>query len=514
MGFILFRGMKKYISYKSLLTTLVLLAVTGVGRTQHVKEQLDAYFHAKGAFNGNLLVAEKGRVIYQASFGYARFEDKKPNTAATQFELASIAKTFTALAVVQLWEKGKINIDTTYASYFPAFPYPAITIRQLLSHSSGFSDQQLSQSNSAYQKKHNIEIMTNADEIPAVAEANIKLDLQPGEKWWYSNMGYDLLALLVEKVSGEPFNTYLKKHIWEPAGMNATYAHNMLLNNGPNPNRAENYDYLRTYEGQRTRLTDDKSGYFKSVLVGASNNVSTTGDFLKFDHALKTGILVKPSTLSAATTPAKLANGEPVWIWLDIGGMGKAFDSMGWFIFEDTSMGKIVWHTGGTPGCATIFFRNLTKDQLVVAFDNTNGEKLYRKGLNAMRILNGREPLPIKLSLTKVYAKVLYKDGKTVAEDFLNAHKTDTAGYILVENDMNNLGYEFMEHGHLSEALITFELNTRLYPQSDNVFNSYGDGLLKSGDKTGAIAMYRKSLEINPNNEDSVKALKAITGQP
>jgi len=503
--------MKKCIFYKSMISAVLLLTLMAQVRAQDIKKQLDTYYHTKGAFNGNVLVAEKGKVIYQGSFGYARFEDRKPNTPATQFELASIAKTFTALAIAQLWEQGKIDIDKTFTTYFPAFPYTAITIRQLLSHSSGLSDQQLKQCNSIYQEKHNIEIMTNADEIPAIAEANIRLELQPGEKWWYSNMGYDLLALLVEKVSGEPFNTYLKRHIWEPAGMHATYAHNMLLNNGPNPRHAENYDYPQTYENQRIRLTEAKSGYFKSVLVGASNNVSTVGDFLKFDRALKSGVLLKPSTLIAATTPAKLANGEPVRIWLDIGGMGKAFDSMGWFIFEDESMGKIVWHTGGTPGCATIFFRNLTKDQLVVAFDNTNSEKLYRKGLNAMRILNGKEPLPVKLSLTKAYAKVLYKDGKTVAEDFINAHKADTSGYFLAENDMNNLGYEFMEHGHLSQALITLELNTRLYPQSDNVYNSYGDALKQSGDKAAAIAMYRKSLEINPKNEDSINALKAIT---
>lgn len=339
-----------------MLPAICLLALVVQVRAQDIKKQLDTYYHTKGAFNGNILVAEKGKVIYQGSFGYARFEDKKPNTQATQFELASIAKTFTALAVAQLWEQGKIDIGKTYATYFPAFPYPDITIRQLLSHSSGFSDQQLGQYNGVYQRKHNLEVMTNADEISAIAEAKIKLELQPGEKWWYSNMGYDLLALLVEIVSGEPFNTYLKKHIWDPAGMKATYAYNTLLNYGPNPNHAESYDYPQTYECQRIRLTDGKSSYFKSVLAGASNIVSTTGDFLNFDHALKAGILLKPSTLAAASTPANLANGDPVRIWLDIGGMGKAFDSMGWFIFEDESMGKIVWHTGGTPGCATIFF--------------------------------------------------------------------------------------------------------------------------------------------------------------
>src|ERR1700730_4798342 len=163
--------MKKCTVYKSILPTLLLLALVPPARAQDIKKKLDAYYHTNGAFNGNILVAEKGKVIYQASFGYARFEDKTPNTPDTQFELASIAKTFTALAVAQLWEQGKIDIDKTYAAYFPAFPYPDITIRQLLSHSSGFSDQQLGQCNSKYQKENNIEVMTNADEIPAIAEA-------------------------------------------------------------------------------------------------------------------------------------------------------------------------------------------------------------------------------------------------------------------------------------------------------------------------------------------------------
>jgi tetratricopeptide (TPR) repeat protein len=79
---------------------------------------------------------------------------------------------------------------------------------------------------------------------------------------------------------------------------------------------------------------------------------------------------------------------------------------------------------------------------------------------------------------------------------------------------MNKLGYAFMEHKHMPEALTTFKLNTELFPKSDNVYNSYGDGLAESGDKASAIAMYKKSLEINPKNEDSSKALKAITKQP
>jgi len=235
---------------------------------------------------------------------------------------------------------------------------------------------------------------------------------------------------------------------------------------------------------------------------------------LRYDKALYNGVLLKAATLNEAFTPAKLKNGAVDEVWLNIGGMSQADNGLGWFIFRDTSMGKIVWHTGGMPGCTTIFMRNLSKKQMVVIFDNINSEKLYPKALNALRILNGKAPLTIPRSLTKIYAKALFAKGETYANGLLYRLKSDSLHYTLNENDMNNLGYAFLEHKHLPEALTTFKLNTLLYPQSDNVYNSYGDALLESGDKAAAIAMYRRSLDINPKNEDSIKALKSITQQP
>jgi CubicO group peptidase (beta-lactamase class C family) len=479
---------------------------------QNIEKKLDAFFNplaAKGELNGNILVAQNGKTIYQRSFGYAGFEDKKRNNAFTEFQVASITKTFTAVAVLQLSELGKIGLDTAYSLYFPAFPYKHITIRQLLSHCSGLSDQDLAPVLADHARKHPGKLITNADLIPILASAQAPLKLQPGEKWWYCNMGFQLLALLVEKRSGQPFDRYLQQHIWNKAGMHHTYLRNALLNTRPGKAFADNYDYPSSFAAERVKLEGER-GYYNDGLVGASNIISTTGDFLLYDEALKDGRLLKVHTLREAFTPVTLANGEPNRIWLNMGGMGKAVDGMGWFIFEDESMGKIVWHTGGMPGCATIFLRNLSNNQVVILFDNTNSERLYLKGLSAMRILNGKPPLAIKRSLTKLYAKTLVAKGRAAAEDLLYRLKNDTAQYTLLENDMNNLGYEFMEKHHLPEALTSFELNTRLYPGSDNVFSSYGDGLRENGEKEKAIVMYKRSLALNPGNEDSMKALKEL----
>lgn len=153
---------------------------------------------------------------------------------------------------------------------------------------------------------------------------------------------------------------------------------------------------------------------------------------------------------------------------------------------------------------------NLTTDQVVIAFDNTNSEKLYAKAYSAMLILNDRKPLATPNSLTKAYAKLLNTKGKEKAEAFLQRAKNDTLRYSLVENDINNLGYAFLENNRKSESLVTFELGTRWFPHSDNMFNSYGEALASSGKKLDAIDMYRKSLAINPKNEDSKQAIERL----
>jgi CubicO group peptidase (beta-lactamase class C family) len=479
-------------------------------------KQLKAYY--KGLedareVNGNILVAQNGKVLYRHSFGYANVEQQLLNTPNTGFNTASLGKTCTAIAVLQLAEHHKISLDTTYASYFPDFPYPAITIRQLLSHTSGTSDQELAPIVGAYAAKHPELILANKDLIPALAEANVPLKLQPGEKWWYSNIGFQLLGALVEKQSGEYLGDYLDKYIFKPAGMRHTYLRNRSYHPYASTPYADNYDYAATFDTVRVKFDGSRS-YYKDNMSGNGGIITTTGDFLRYDQALYHGTLLKAASLNEAFTPTRLKNGEVDEVWLNIGNMGIADDGLGWFIFRDKSMGTIVWHTGGMPGCSAIFMRNLDKRQMVVLFDNVNSEKMYLKALNALRILNGKAPLTIPRSLTKIYGKALFAKGEAYANPLLLRLKNDTVHYVLNENDMNNLGYAFLEHKHLPEALTTFKLNTILYPESDNVFNSYGDALAESGDKAAALAMYRRSLEINPKNEDSIKALKTILGQP
>jgi CubicO group peptidase (beta-lactamase class C family) len=501
------------------------LSVFSLAQTdKNAVQKLDDYFTALAAereLNGSVLVAEGGKIIYEKSFGYADAEAKKLNTKDTEFQLASIAKTFTAIAVLQLKEKGRLSLDDKFARHFPDFPYPEITIRHLLSHTSGLPDYELFDKLIAENPDR---VYENKDIIPVMKSAGIPLKFQPGEKWDYCNFNFDLLALLVEKLSGRKFEEYLKTNVFEPAKMTRTYVRTALINPNPTPNLAYNHTYPFLFSSELASIDKkfsnprDKKFLYNHGFIGDSNVYSTTGDLLKFDAALYGGVLLKNETLEEALTPTKLNNGElnrhpPGPSGMGIGGMGIAFNGLGWFIFEDTSAGKIVWHSGGMPGVVTIFLRNVTKKQTVVVLDNSYNTTLYRKGLSAMNILNKKPVLTVKRSLARIYGRTLIARGADSAAVRLNELKADAENYSLVENEFNNMAYEMMWNGFKTQALETFRINTFLFPTSDNIYESYGEGLLEIGKKEEAIAMFSKALKINPNNEDAKKMLKKVESE-
>ncbi len=481
---------------------------------QDVTNKLDSFFNSLDNYkqiNGSVLIAEKGNIVYEKYFGFADLQDKIKNNDSTEFSLASISKVFTSTAILQLKERGKLKLDDALIKYFPCFPYPGITIRNLLSHTSGLPDYEL------YEKQINEnpdKIFTIKDVIPSLKMWKQPLNPAPGTKWKYSNTNFCLLALLVEKLSGLSFQKYVQQHIFIPSKMYHTFFQNDM-NAVRNKNAAINYDHPFLYTSAYRDV--DNINQFRWRLYNASGfvgqgNIETTGnDLLKFDEALYSGKLLKPATLQEAFTPTKLNNGENANA--DIG-IGKASYGLGWFIFNDTTNGKIVWHTGGQPGALSIFLRNITKKQTVIMFDNEFHKSLYANAVNAMHILNGEPIITKKVSLVQDYGSTLAEKGVDAAFCLLQEMRADSAHYYLNEDDMNELGlrllYEAKFDGHDELALEVLKLNTLFFPNSFNTYDSYGEALAKTGKKEEAIFMYKKSLELNPGSEGGKKALEEL----
>ncbi|MBW4332348.1 beta-lactamase family protein [Stakelama sp. CBK3Z-3] len=463
----------------------------------------------RDALNGTILIGRNGNPVFRENFGIANWETGRPIDNDTEFELASVSKVFTATAVLQLVEQGKVDLDAPFARYFPAFPYPHMTIRQLLSHSAGLSDQDLAGMVEDYQSHIAPQPFMIADLVPAIVDAHRTMKLEPGEKWWYSNLGFQLLALLVEQQSGEPLPDYLAAHVFGPAGMKHSYIKTALRNREDTPNFAQNYAWPHPWSQARVRLEGSRS-YYINTLYGNASIVSTAADMLRFDAALRNGALLKPATLERAYAPQKLASGSPDFVWINIGGMGDADDALGWFRFRDESMGRIVWHAGGMPGCQTMFMRNLDSGITIILLANADSQNLHKTALSAMRILSGQPPIDEPVSLVRLYGATLVEQGAQAATAMLDRLRVDTAHYRLTENDLNNLGYAFREAGRMRDALAAFQTQIRLFPSSSNAFNSYGEALKEAGDLAAAAEALRHSLDLDSTNSDSQAALARV----
>jgi CubicO group peptidase (beta-lactamase class C family) len=456
-------------------------------------------------------------VLYHQSFGYADISKQIPNTPSARFQTASISKPFTATAVLQLLEKGQLQLSDPFVKYFPEFPYPTITLKHLLSHTSGLPGLELYE---PLVRQHPQLIITNKTTIPALQNWKRDLYFQPGAQWKYCNTNYVLLALLVEKVSGLPFPLYLKRNIFQPARMRDTYVKtigNQLNDSKLVTNHLFPTLYTAVPVAAEKAQVQDSVGMWKlrfeqtNVVgtVGDGNVISTAYDLLQFDQALYSGKLISKRTMALAATPTTLNDGTIASCGMEVDYGGNTSYGLGWVLYRDTEVGNIVGHDGYTGGIATMLYRNVTKNQTIIMFDNTVGIQFREKVASVVNILNDKPPLPlaIKKSVARLYGVALLNDGPERALLQFNTMRTDTLRYYISEREINILGYEFLFNGYTTQSLEAFKINTLLFPTSFNVYDSYGDAFRQLGRRTEAMLMYQRALTLNPNSEGSKQSL-------
>jgi CubicO group peptidase (beta-lactamase class C family) len=366
--------------YSSLIIFIFLIVY--ISQAQSVPAQLDILFHQVGTdpqirFNGVVLVAGKDGIIYQNANGLSNISIQQKNSLQTRFQLASLSKVFTAVAVMQLAEKGSIRLDDPMIQYFPSFPYADITIRQILSHVSGLPD-----FIEIYREKSS-HPLNNSDIIPALMQFGA-IPSAPGTNFHYSSIGYALLANLVEKISGQSFPEYMQEHICKPADMMHSYVLSPYMIH-PDSLRAVNYrshgaDPLTSDDSVRTVLESPWQ-----TIVGPGLMVSSAEDLLRFSEALFANKILSARTQEEMYTVGKFKNGEDVKL-----DRAPIYQALGWGVDIDQSSGKIVSHNGGSMGISTILLRNLKTHQTVIVLENTDNMGILAFGVNAMNILGGK----------------------------------------------------------------------------------------------------------------------------
>ena len=321
-----------------------------------VSDRIDSLIQSKKDLNGVILVADKGIPVYYKALGFREYNGQIPLQQTDIFELASVSKQFTAMIIMMLKEQGKLNYDELVEKYLD-IPYKNITIRQLLTHTSGLPDYQAVMDQYWDKSK----VASNKEILEYLNKYRPAKLFDPGTQYNYSNTGYVLLASIAEKASGRDFIDMCREWLFKPIQMTNTNIRT-LAEKAATKNFAIGHIYVESRK-QFVRADSFPSSDYTIWLdnrKGPGRISSTAEDLLKWDQALYTNRFVKAVTLSEAFARMKLIGGK-------LSNYG-----FGWELPTDTTLGKVVMHTGDNPGYSTRIVRYIDQHKTIILLSNNN----------------------------------------------------------------------------------------------------------------------------------------------
>ena len=431
--------------------------------------------YTREQFNGSILVAMNGKVVYEKAYGTSDRDKNIPFSVSTPCYLASVSKQFTAIGILILADKRLLALNDPLNKYFPDFPGgESITIKQLLTHTSGIVNYE----ELGIDKPD----LTNHDVYESLVKHKT-LQFLPGEKYQYSNSGYVLLAIIIESVSKMSFADFMKQYVFEPLKMTNTF----ICNSNVQKPIAKAYG----------KFGDESDAIGNTT--GDGGICSTVEDLFKWDKALYTSKLVSQSIIRQAFEPATLHDGS------------KSLYGFGWMIKNDNTK-KIVYHTGGSGGYRTYIERDLNNRNAIVILTNIENSPRREVSQAIENILNNdRYELPKMSIATKMYG-IRNDHGIDSAIRFYNLNKiTDQGEYDFSEQELNLLGYKLWSVSKIDEAVEIFKMNVVAYPSSSNAYESLGEAYLNKGDKNQAEVCFRESLKLDPANQDAIRMMKQLS---
>jgi len=430
-----------------------------------------------------------GRVVWTHGFGAARADTKEPVTEHTVFEAASLSKPVFAYAVLKLVDQRLLDLDRPLTSYLPG-PYDVvddprvdqITARHVLSHRSGFPNWR----------------QGPRDKPP------LPIHFTPGERFSYSGEGFVYLSKVIERVTGQPLEVFMKTTVFEPLGMTSS---SYVWQERYGPLKAYNHDGLGQLAGRMQ----------PKVANAAASLHTTASDFARFVAAVLNGTGLAPSTARAMLSPQSqpLAGGPNTITRAP----GPPVPELAWGLgigLQRTADGLSFWHWGD----------NGNNRSFVVAYERPKtGVVVHLNGANGMLVVpalvraavGGRTPALSWLdygdlaSPSHTFLRAAVRDGAAAAiGQYHEKRKVGPSDQAISEERLNSIGYTLMRAKRLADAIEIFKLNVEDHPDSFNVHDSLGEAYAANGDRELAIKSYRRSIEINPKNTGGIEALKKL----
>lgn len=435
----------------------------------------------------SVLLIRDGKVFWQRAFGVKNADTKEPVTDTTIFEAASLSKPVFAYGVLKLADSGQFDIDTPLVKYLPGAYVESderlnqITARMVLSHRTGFPNWR-------------------------PRGGALKIFFTPGEKFSYSGEGFVYLQKVIEHLSNQPLDAFMKKMVFEPLGMtNSSYVWQ------------ERYKPLKAYgHNQAGGVTEQRQP--KEANAAASLN-TTPADYAKFVVAVMNGTGLKRETAKLMLTP-QIKVQEGCQNCINNPGTGRLLPDVSWGLgwgLQQTTDGDSFWHWGDSNNDVQCYVVAYPKQKMGVMIftDSGNGHSIIPRIL--AEAIGGQQPAVAWLSYEPYNspARQLFKEivarGEVAVKEY--RERSSNGAGALDETRMNILGYQLLRGKKVKEAIEVFKLNVERFPQSSNVYDSLGEAYMVNGDKELAIKNYQKSVELNPQNENGIEILKKLQGK-
>lgn len=465
-----------------ILITLSTFSVFSQNKNKKLFNDIDAYLEAceTNGFSGVVLVAKQGEVILSKGYGWADRKNKIPNSPATVFNIGSVTKQFTASAILKLVEQGKIKTSDKISSYFTQTPIDKsdITIHQLLTHTSGISNRT---------GGFRYDEATKQQFLKEFFES--ELHSKPGTKYQYANANYIMLTVILELVSGQTYDAFLKEHLFKPAHLKSTGYKSINFNS---EKLAHGYYYNRTDEkwadwGTTQQHLPYNNNHWYSV--GKGDIHSTIEDLYKWHIALKNNVVLTSKTREIQETPYVAENDKMT-----------SYYGYGWAISKSDKETKIVAHNGSNGLYFADFVRYVDDEVVVIYITNAflgNESEYVAREIGKMVFNTNYSPTPISKNIYELIHEFMKTNPSKNAEKLPAYLKKELNDEFNDQAILNRLGYSRLKKEKQPDwALALFKLNVKLFPKDGNLWDSLGEAYLKYNQKDQAIKCYTKAVEL------------------
>lgn len=463
---------------------LIAASIFGQSKSEKIDELVQRY-HDYKLFNGAVLVADSANIVITKGYGYADLEWDIPVDAGTKFRLGSVTKQFTSMVIMQLVQEGKLKVTDKLSDVLPYYRKDTgskITIENLLVHTSGIPSYT---SSAKYFTEDALKHWQVKDFIMELCMGD--LEFEPGSMWVYNNSGYAILGAIIEQIEKKSYAEAVKDRIFIPLGMNDS---GYDTNQEVIKKRARGY--FHSFNGDANSMYVDMSTPYSAGAL-----YSTVTDLYKWDRALYSNNLLSDELMNKYFTPVT-SNYAYGWVVTPL----KLSDNLE---INTTS------HGGGINGFSSYILRDVDDKNLVVLLSNYEGTELVSISNDILKILYDlptRQPKrPISQFLFEYAAK---NEGSNLLEVYNSLMEEEGEAFSISEPAMNTLGYNFLHNGKTRDAMSIFTINATKFPNSSNVYDSRGEAYLALGDTANAIEDYKKSVELNPENQNGRSVLQSL----